>query len=218
MKHFDITRWTDFARGFAPDADRAAMEAHLLSGCARCRDTLQFVNRMVESARVDGRYQPPEHVVRCAKAISSLLSPRRSGLSRLVARLVGDALPDVALAGMRSQDRMSRHALYEAGRFYVDVRLEQEKGAALATLVGQLTNRDDPDTALAEAPVLLLSRKDIVAHAIYNRFGEFQMDYPPAPHLLLSIALGQPGTRIELSLKGFASELPTALPGRPASS
>jgi hypothetical protein len=134
--------------------------------------------------------------------------PPTSRLSRLIGRLVGDALPDPALAGTRSEDRISRHALFEAGDFYVDVRLEQEKGAPLATLVGQLTNREDPDSALAEAPVLLLARKNIVAHAVYNRFGEFQMDYPPANNLRLCIALDPPGKRIELSLRQLASDVP----------
>jgi len=210
MKHFDIVQWTDFARGVAPHDDRAAMETHLASGCARCRETFDVVRRVVLATRADSRYEPPEHVVRCAKAIGSLMLPSKSGLSRLIGRLVGEAFPDAAVAGMRSEDRMSRHALYEAGDFYVDVRLEQEKGAAIATLVGQLTNREDPDRALAEAPVLLLARTDIVAHAIYNRFGEFQMDYPPANNLRLCIAVDPPGRRIELALKHLVGDVPNS--------
>jgi len=208
MKHFDISQWTDLARGVAPDEDRAAMETHLGSGCARCRETLDLVKRVVHATRVDSRYEPPVHVIRCAKAIGSLMLPAPSGLSRVIGRIVGDALPRPALAGVRSEDRMSSHALYEAGAFYVDVRLEQEKGAPLATLVGQLTNREDPDSALAEAPVLLLARTKIVAHAIYNRFGEFQMDYPPANNLRLRIALDPPDKRIELSLKHLVADVP----------
>ena len=207
MKHFDISQWTDLARGVAPDEDRTAMETHLGSGCARCRETLDLVKRVVHATRVDSRYEPPEHVIRCAKAIGSLMLPSPSRLSRLIGRIVGDALPRPALAGMRSEDRMSSHALYEAGAFYVDVRLEQEKGAPLATLVGQLTNREDPDGALAEAPVLLLASTEIVAHAIYNRFGEFQMDYPPANNLRLRIALDPPDKRIELSLKHLVADV-----------
>jgi len=209
MNHFDITQWTDFARGVTAVADRGVMEAHVVSGCARCRETLSLVKRVVESARIDNASDPPEHVVRCAKALSALMSPTRSDVSTLIARLVYDSFGALAPVGMRAEDRVSRHGLYEAGDFCVDVRLEQEMGSALATLVGQISNRVDPDSSLIEAPVLLMARKDIIAHTVYNRFGEFQMEYPPAPDLRLRLALVPPGKRLELSLKQLVSEMPT---------
>ena len=152
MKHFDITHWADFARGVAADADRAAMEAHMSSGCRRCRGTLELVQRVVTSARTDALYAPPEPVVRCAKAISALLRPQGSTVSRLILRLAYDSFRDPVPAGIRAEDRVSRHTLYEAGNFDLDLRFEQEKGSRLATLVGQLTNREEPDGSLDEAP------------------------------------------------------------------
>ena len=211
MKHFDITDWADFARGVTAGADRAVMEAHVSSGCRRCRATLGLVQRVVASTRADGRSDPPEPVVRCAKAISALLRPQGSLVSRLIPQLAYDSFRDPAPAGVRAEDRVSRHTLYEAGNFALDIRLEQERGSPLATLVGQLTNREEPDGSLDEAPVLLMTRKDIVAHAVYNRFGEFQMDYPPSPDLRLCIAVSPPGKRIELSLNRFAAEMPKPL-------
>jgi hypothetical protein len=208
MKHFDISEWTDFARDVAADADRAAMEAHVSSGCVTCRATLNLVKRVVAGTRADLRSEPPEYVVRCAKAISTLLRPQRSPLSRLVARLVYDSLRDPIPVGLRAEDRVSRHTLYEAGPFYLDLRLEQERGSPFVTLVGQLTNRQDPDSSLPEAPVLLMAQRDIVAHSVYNRFGEFQMDYPPSRHLRLCVALNPPGKRIELSLDRLVAERP----------
>ena len=208
MKHFDISDWTDFARGVAAHADRATMEVHASSGCRRCRATLDLVQRIVTSMRTDGRYEPPESVVRCAKAISALLRPQGSLVSRLIPRLAYDSFRDPVPAGIRAEDRVSRHTLYEAGNFDLDLRFEQEKGSRLATLVGQLTNREEPDGSLDEAPVLLMTRKDIVAHAVYNRFGEFQMDYPPSRHLRLSIAVSPSGKRIELSLNRLVAEMP----------
>jgi len=169
---------------------------------------MDLVERLVASTRADSRYDPPEPVVRCAKAISFLLRPQRSTVSRLVARLVYDSFRDPAPVGLRAQDRVSRHTVYEAGNFSLDLRLEHQKGSPLATLVGQLTNRRDPDSALAEAPVLLMARQDIVAQAVYNRFGEFQMDYPLARQLRLCVAV-DPSKRIELSLNRLvAAEMP----------
>jgi len=207
MKHFDISEWTDYARGVAPDAQQAAMETHVLS-CGRCRSTLDLVQRVADCARAESGYEPPHQAVKWAKAISALLSPRKSWFSRLVPRLVYDSLRDPVLVGLRAEDRVSHHMLYEAGDFNVDLRLEQEKGSRVVTLVGQLTNRLEPESPLAEAPVLLLERKDIVAHAVYNRFGEFQMDYPPTQHLRLCIAVGAPGIRIELPLARLMTAIP----------
>jgi hypothetical protein len=208
MNHFDISDWTDFARGCAADPDRGAMGAHLASGCRRCRATLQLVQRVVASTRDDHSYEPPANVVRCAKAISAMLQRPRSSVAQLVARLVYDSFREPLPAGMRAEDRVSRHTLYEAGDFFLDLRLEQEKESPFVTLVGQLTNRTDPDSSMAGAPVLLMARKDVIAHAVYNRFGEFQMDYPPARHLRLCVALDPPGKRIELSLNRLVAEMP----------
>jgi hypothetical protein len=206
MKHFDITEWTDFARGVAESTDRAAMDAHLLSGCRRCRATLGLMKQVIASTGAISRFEPPADAVRWAKAISALQRPTRSPLFRLVPRLVYDSFSDPVPAGIRAEDRVSHHALYEAGDFRLDLRFEQEKGSPLVTLVGQLTNDKDPDSSVAEAPVLVVERKEIVAHAISNRFGEFQMDFPPARSLRLRIALDPPTRQIELPLNRLMTE------------
>jgi len=206
MKHFDISDWTDYARGTATEPNRAAMEAHVNAGCRGCHATLAFVNRVVASTRTDGLYNPPESVVRCAKALGAMLRPQRIPVSRLVARLVYDSFRDPAPAGLRAEDRVSRHTTHEAGDFSVDLRLEQLKGSPVATLVGQLTNRQEPEGTLAEAPVMLMASKDILAHTVYNRFGEFQMEYVPSRNLRLCVDVN-PGKRIELSLNRLADDI-----------
>jgi hypothetical protein len=216
MKHFDISELTDFARGVAADADHTAMEAHLLSGCPRCRATLDLMKRVVASTRADSAYQPPADAVRWAKAISAMQTPKKSPLFRLVPRLVYDSFSDPVPVGIRSEDRISHHALYEVGDFSLDLRFEHEKGSPLVTLVGQLTDGKDPDRSLAEAPVLLTARKDIVAHAVYNQFGEFQMDFPPARSMRLCVALDPPTNCIELSLNRLMTEMPKPAPPRKA--
>jgi len=216
MKHFDISDWADFARGTATDANRAAMEQHATAGCRRCNATLAFVKRVVTATNADARYNPPESVVRCAKAIGTMLRPHRIPVSRLVARLVYDSFRDPAPVGLRAEDRVSRHTTHEAGNFAVDLRLEHMKGSPVATLVGQLTNRQEPEGSLPESAVMLMASKDIIAHTVYNRFGEFQMDYAPSRNLRLCVDVS-PDKRIELSLGRLADEMaqaPDAAPPR----
>lgn len=206
MKHFDISEWADLARGVVPAEARTRMDAHLTSGCGRCRTALDFVQRVVTVARAADNDEPPADAVRWAKAISALRQPQETKGLRLLGRLVFDSFREPLAAGMRAGDRGSRHALYEAGNFCLDLRLEHEMDSALVTLVGQVTDREDPDRHLTEAPVLLMARKDVVAHAVCNSFGEFQMEYPPTQYLRLCIAVDQTGRSIELRL----SQLKTA--------
>jgi hypothetical protein len=205
MSHFDTGDWTDFARGCAADADRAAMQAHLAGGCRRCRATLDLLQRVVVAVRADGLHEPPANVVRCAKAIAALQRPRAIGGWR-AARLVFDSLLQPLAAGIRNDSSGARHAVFEAGDLFIDLRVEREQDKPLMRLVGQLTDRTDPNRLVTASPVLLLARQDVVAHAVSNRFGEFQMDYPPGRDLRLCIALAPPEHRIEVSLNQLARE------------
>jgi hypothetical protein len=201
MKHFDINRWTDFARGLVTDADRAAMDAHLSSGCARCQATLGLVQQVVAAAGRAMASEPPADIVRWAKAISVVQKPLRSPRLRLIPRLLYNSLADPMPAGMRSEDTLSHQALYEAENFVIDLRLEHEKGCPVVTLLGQVSDRRDPGRAMPSAPILLMSRTNVVSRAVSNRFGEFQMEYAPAAHLRLRVPVDPDGRLIELPLE-----------------
>jgi hypothetical protein len=144
------------------------------------------MRRVVVCTQTESRYEPPADIVRCAKAISALQRPQ-STIGRIVASLVYDSFREPLPAGIRADSHVSRHAVFEAGDFFLDLRLEQETESPLVTLVGQLTNRTDPNKSLAGAPVMVMTRKEVVAHAVYNRFGEFRW-ITPAPHLRLCVA------------------------------
>jgi hypothetical protein len=207
MNHFDIADWTDFARGCVAAPDRAPMQAHLDGGCRRCRATVDMLQRVVAAVRAaEALSEPPADIVRCAKAISALQRPRTATGGWSVARLIYDSLREPLPAGMRAQTPTSRHAVFEAGGLFIDLRLEREQ--AQMRLVGQLTQRDDPTQFPTASPVLLLTRRDVVAHAVSNQFGEFQMEYPPARDLRLCIALPDPASRVEVSLNQIAGDQP----------
>lgn len=208
MKHFDISNWADRARGVVPTTVAADMDAHLRSGCTRCQTALAFVQRVAAVARSADNEVPPADAVRWVKAIAALQQPQKPHVLRLIGSLVYDSLREPLAAGMRAEDRASRHVLYEAGGFCLDLRLEHDQDATLATLVGQITQPETPAGQLMDAPVLLTARKNIVAHARCNSFGEFQMEYPPAPHLRLCIAVDSEGGRIELPLDQLDADTP----------
>jgi hypothetical protein len=206
MKHFSIWQWADFVRGLGETVPRAAMAAHLSSGCRRCEQLVSALHDVAVTARGEADYDPPDHAMRHAQAIFSLYRPEKISFPRMVARLVHDSLRAPLPAGMRSQDRLSRHALYEAGSYYLDLQLEHQPRSGLVTLIGQLADRNKPATSTADVPVWLMQRKALVASALCNRFGEFQLEYESARDLRLQVPLPAASKRLEVSLNRLSPE------------
>ena len=132
MKHFDIWQWADYVRGLADDTHRSAMDAHLSSGCARCARTASTFRSMAAIADGEAGREPPEHAIRYAQAVYSLFRPATTSFPRLLARLVHDSLREPLPAGIRAQARLSRHALYEAGSYYLDLQVDMQQHKAKA--------------------------------------------------------------------------------------
>jgi hypothetical protein len=199
MKHFSIWQWTDFARGLVETVPGSAMEAHL-SGCRRCEQLVRVLRDVAKTARGEADYNPPEYAIRQAHATFSLYRPETISFPRMLARLVHDSFSAPLPAGMRSQDRHSRHALYEAEGYCLDLQLEHQPRSGLITLIGQLADRNKPATSTADVPVWLMGRQNLVASTLCNRFGEFHLDYAPARDLRLQVPVAAAGKRFEVSL------------------
>jgi hypothetical protein len=211
MKHFSIWQWTDFARGLVESGTaRSAMEAHL-SSCRRCERLVNVLSAVAVTARADASYEPPQRAIRYAQAIYSLYGPEKVSLPRLLARLVYDSGRAPLPVGMRSQSRLSRHVLYEAGSYSLDVQLEHQPASGLVSLTGQLADRNKPATSTAELPVFLMNRKRLLSSTLSNRLGEFHLEYVPARNVRLQVPIPSVSKRLEVSL----SQLFTGLPARP---
>ena len=207
MKHFDIAKWTEFVRDSVGEAERAAMQAHLASGCRKCRHTAELLRKVAAAARRHSQVQVPDYALRCARAIYLLQQPEKVQiLPRIAARLLYDSFREPLPAGVRTQQRLSRHALYQAEHYWLDLRLENESGTSRVTLVGQIQNGKQPGKRLGGVPILLISGKQIVGRAVSNSLGEFQMEYAPAKRLRLYVPMRWAGKRIELPLNYYAGE------------
>ena len=218
--HYEITDWLDFVHGLVGDEIRGRMEAHA-SECRRCAETVRWLQRLVEAAVAEAEYYVPEHAVQLARAVYALQRPERVEVlpkvirppqkervpgAALLARLVFDSFREPLVTGVRSHHRIARQAMYEAGDYSVDLRMEQERGARTVVLVGQIANREKPEERLAEIPVLLMSGDELVGEAKSNEFGEFQMEYAPRQPLSLYVPVDGAGQEIEVRLKELAGD------------
>ena len=178
------------------------MAEHLSSGCAACRRTVELLSAVAVAAGAESASHVPDAVIRQAKAIFAV---RRQELPerwpRVLARLVYDSFRDPLPAGLRTEQRYSRHALYEAGEFCLDFRLEYQQRSPRVTLVGQVADRRQPTRPVAGALVLLARANDVLARAVANELGEFQMEYEPKKLLKLFVMIERdPSPQIEVPL------------------
>ena len=207
MKHFNIWEWADYARGLGADVHRSAMDAHLSSGCARCARTANTFRGVTAIAGAEASHEPPEHAIRYAQAIYSLYRPETTSLPRMLAKLVHDSMREPLPAGIRAQSQLSRHALFEAGSYYLDLQFELQRPSGPVTLVGQLADRHNP-AAHSAVPVWLMQQKSVVASTLCDRFGEFQLEYTPARDLRLCVPLREANKRLEIPLNRLTPEIP----------
>src|SRR5712691_5513304 len=208
MSHYDLTQWADFVRGIGGEAERRQMEQHLASGCRTCGGNARLMGSLRNLATSEASYEAPRYAEQSVKAMFLLRRPERVRLlPRLAAKLVFSDAVAGPVGGVRSLERFSHQALYEAGDFALDLRLDQEYGATTVVLVGQITDRSEPMRKLTNLPVLLMSDGEILVRASSNQFGEFHLEYEPRGRLRLCAAVGN-GKRIEVPLHGLASDRP----------
>jgi hypothetical protein len=200
-RHYDITEWADYARNTLNPERHREMETHLQIGCSRCEKTQQLLSRLVVVCERENAYEIPPGVERQVKALMAVArAPRSSFLQRVLAGLTYDSLNDPQPVGVRGSHQISRHVLFHAGDYSVDLRFEHERGSASMVLVGQIANQKSPEEAMSNLPVILLAGEREVSRSISNSYGEFQMEYVPDSDLRLLVPLEARGQELEVLL------------------
>lgn len=203
MDHFDLTQWTDYVRGVTPPDAAGAMTEHARK-CASCRPILEFLLRVAETAAADRAFVPPPHVVETAEAIfpapTGVSRDVWAGLRRVAGRLAWNSAVDPMPLGVRSMRPDSKHFVYRAGRYSIDLLLDGDPCATAVTMTGQIADESTPGSPLDNTKALLFSGKRIVASTTTNEFGEFSMRYEPSANLRLCLPVEQTGEYVELSI------------------
>jgi hypothetical protein len=174
MSHFDIADWTDYARNLVDDDTRETLDTHLASGCARCRRTLSAIERILTLVHNDLQQPVPEHAMRSVKALSALNLPERAPrLVSLALQLAFDSFLEPAPAGTRGVDLSSRHLVYYAQNYALDLRLDYEPGTRMLQLGGEILDRKHGP--VANVPTFLIADDEVVSRSTSGERGEFAM-------------------------------------------
>jgi hypothetical protein len=206
MKHYAIDQWADFTRGLKAGAELAEMQAHLESGCAKCRELSEFTTRLRVTCDRLAVVAVPESTVHLARAVFPIQRkdrPKRG--NRLPVELIFDSFLVPSPVGLRAAWQVGWQGLYHAGDCSVDLRIEPELKSDRAAVIGQITNHVLPELEMGNLPVCLRAGKQVVAETLSNRFGEFQMEYDQQARLQLCIHL-QDAKSIQVPLKRFTSD------------
>ncbi len=205
--HFSDAELIDRVRGKLLASEEETMDLHF-AGCRRCRRARDLFAVVAEVARGEAAYAVPENALRSARALFAVRSAERTRtLPRVFARLVYDSFAEPMLAGIRGRQRVTRQAMYRAGDYYVDLRMESEPETRHVSMVGQIANRRDPERSVAHVPIFLKSDEEVVARAVSNEFGEFQLGYAPAKRLRLHVPVSN-AENIEIALNRLRAGQP----------
>ena len=171
-------------------------------------DKSSWLFRFTESAARE--VTVPDLVVIAAKSILAAKARETEGLTRVALRrlravLQFDSMFDLQPAGARSLPLGcgSRVLLFRAGEYSVDLRLEAEPEQLNWTLVGQLSNDDNPSDEMSDLPVLVMAGKKVIGKTFSNGFGEFILPGLPRQTLHLCVPLAAVGQQIDLALNRF---------------
>lgn len=145
---------------------------------------------IVSAAARQTEYEPPQDVVRSVKFAFAMAHHLHSwSRMAVLARLVFDSFLEPLPVGVRGGTSSSRHLLHDAGSFAIDLRLEKEP-AGRVFLVGQALPKEAGGRDTAGANVVVADKSEqLLAQAIANSVGEFQVEFDDTRELMVYIAI-----------------------------
>ena len=174
MGHFDITDWADYAHNLVADDRRQQMADHMASGCSRCARSLSALERVITVAQNENQQPIPEQAIRSVKALSAVHLPERAPrLVSLALQLAFDSFLEPAPAGIRSLEASSRHLVYYAQNYALDLRLDYQPDSETLQLGGEILDRKFGP--VANVPAFLISDDQIVSRSSSGDLGQFEM-------------------------------------------
>ena len=204
MKHFTTDEWIDFVNQVNSVKQQEAMRKHLGAGCKRCMDTVALWQKVRNTAAEEARYQPPAEHVRVGKAAFAAAGQAKEK-SRFV-EVLFDSFLQPMLAGARSGGVGTRHLLYRAEPYQIDIQLEAKSEGNRIVVTGQLMDVSSPGIVARGVKMTLSNHRGNAIDTVTNEFGEFRGEIENSGDLDLSFA-GQSDKRIVISLRNALGNL-----------
>jgi len=186
MTHFKTEQWIDFVNEAVSKQTKREMETHLTQGCEACNQTFSVWRKVRNAANVERNYEPPADAVSVAKGAfaSSILALGRNR-DCTWAKVLFDSFLQPAVQGARSAAAGSRHMLYRADPYQIDVQIEMGADRRTLIITGQVLDLSEPGLSGRDALVVISNLRGQVVRATTNQFGEFRSEIPDSGNLEL---------------------------------
>ncbi len=173
MRCIPLNRLLKFVRGSLPAEETEAVYDHLRTGCRDCHAALERIKK--QSAVTDSQDIEP------SPRVLSLLDERGTGAltdrpKRIPAVLIVDSGAEGRLLGFRGAGPASRHLLYRAGNYDIDLSIDYVEQTQSTSIIGQSMPLDADLNTVAEGEVQLLKGSQVNSVTRMNEFGEFILD------------------------------------------
>ena len=200
MKHISQELLAEFVRQTLPPAQQIGVREHMHS-CRECSESIAILKQVLSIGQKDSVYEPPDGIVRAAKAYFEL-EQRKAPQTKSAFELLFDSLNQPAMAGARASVASARQLLYRVGSVYVDMRVDSETNSDRAALVGQMLDSAHPGRPVAGVPVILMDGRKNLASTISNNNGEFHLEFLLRSNLRLSVCVANQ-TPVYLPITGI---------------
>jgi hypothetical protein len=197
----------DFARERIAPPEREAVEAHLSTGCSRCKENYGWLAEVLRLTAEDRSFDFPEEVI---MSVAAWMRPQptatRTPLRQLVAQLVFDSLMSRQFADVRGElttaGATGRQMLYHVEGYDVDLRFERTEDGEVEELIGQILAQGPAEAGMGELTVRLLRDQVEVGRTRTHAGGIFK--FAPIPSGVYDLRIEVSGLEIIVSQAGSA--------------
>ena len=171
MEHPTIETLINFAENQLPESEQALVKEHLSGSCQQCSAFLIRMRRLLDAAKNEGVFTPPDAELR--KAIAAFKkrgSARQETRKPILASLFFDSRTRPSLAAVRGA-QSGRQVLFKAGQYDIDLQIVPEHGDT--RLVGQVLGSDQLEEGLSVFVSLNDQNGEVIQGAESDRHGQF---------------------------------------------
>jgi hypothetical protein len=166
-----------WAQEALPGDEAERLSRHLSIGCETCENRLHNVQMILSATGTRGLLNAPDWLVGQAMDLFRWRISGRDSASRTIpAVLLFDSGAEGRLLGFRGAGLTSRHLLYRAGRYDIDLSIDFVGSAQLADIIGQPMPLGLDLETVANGDVELSKESTLVLATNTNEFGEFILD------------------------------------------
>lgn len=179
----------DYARGLTADQARAAINAHLQTGCGGCSENLRWFHDVAALTAQDRSFEFPEETIKgLVTWFKSQPTPAPRTLRKLIAQLIFDSLAPQQLAPVRSEAATGfpntlaagRQMLFQTEGYDIDLRFEAIEDKPIEDLIGQILPQSEAQAVTAGAMVELRREESEQMRAQTDEQGLFRFTRIPS--------------------------------------